>query len=156
MTSQIVNSTYGNSTGWQVGRTLGWALHVSKSKPSAGVFTSLYFLWKPTVPYQSVTFNVTSEWLTNGISPSVNKTSQWQLVCVFRHAHPALRCGYKRRARANAQQLFASELSLPQISRVSAKQSALVLRRVSGGCCPVLTSPFRQSRCFLPWALQRF
>ncbi len=43
---------------------------------------------------------------------SVNKTSQWQLVCVFRHAHPALRCGYKRRSRANAQQLFVSELSL--------------------------------------------
>ncbi len=45
---------------------------------------------------------------------SVNKTSQWQLACVFRHAHPAARCGYKRRARANAQQFFASEPSLPQ------------------------------------------
>ncbi len=43
---------------------------------------------------------------------SVNKTSQWQLVCVFRHAHPALRCGYKRRSRVNAQQLFVSEPSL--------------------------------------------
>ncbi len=69
---------------------------------------------------------------------SVNKTSQWQLACVFRHVHPAPRCGYKGRARANAQQLFASEPSLPQISRVSAKQSALVLQRVRGGCCPVL------------------
>ncbi len=45
---------------------------------------------------------------------SVNKTSQWQLACVFRHAHPAARCGYKRRACANAQQFFASEPSLPQ------------------------------------------
>ncbi len=42
---------------------------------------------------------------------SVNKTSQWQLACVFRHAHSAPRCGYKRRARANAHQLFASEPS---------------------------------------------
>ncbi len=37
---------------------------------------------------------------------SVNKTSQWQLACVFRHAHPAPRWGYKRRAHANAQQFF--------------------------------------------------
>ncbi len=29
--------------------TLGWAQHVSKSKPGAGVFISLYFWWKPTV-----------------------------------------------------------------------------------------------------------
>ncbi len=34
VTSQIVNPAYGNSNGWRVGRTLGWALHVSKSKPS--------------------------------------------------------------------------------------------------------------------------
>ncbi len=53
-------------------------------------------------------------------------------------AHPTPRCGYKRRARANAQQLSASEPSLPQISRVSTRQPALVLRHVSGGCCPVL------------------
>ncbi len=33
VTSQIVNPAYGNSNGWRVGRTLGWALHVSKSKP---------------------------------------------------------------------------------------------------------------------------
>ncbi len=26
---------------------------------------------------------------------SVNKTSQWRLACVFRHAHSAPRCGYK-------------------------------------------------------------
>ncbi len=37
---------------------------------------------------------------------SVNKTSQWQLACVFRHTHPALQRGYKRRAHANANQLF--------------------------------------------------
>ncbi len=37
VTSQIVNPAYWNSTGWQVGRMFGWALHVSKSKPSAGV-----------------------------------------------------------------------------------------------------------------------
>ncbi len=49
VTSQIVNPAYWNSTGWQVGRTLDWALHVSKSSPSAGVFISLYFWWKPTV-----------------------------------------------------------------------------------------------------------
>ncbi len=45
-------------------------------------------------------------------SSSVNKTSQWQLACVFRHAHPAPQRGYKRRARAKAHQLFASEPSL--------------------------------------------
>ncbi len=44
-----INPAYGNSNDWGVGRTLGWALHVSKSKPSAGVFISLYFWWKPTV-----------------------------------------------------------------------------------------------------------
>ncbi len=49
VTSQIVNPTYGNLAGWGVGRTLGWAMHVSKPKPSVGVFISLYFLWKPTV-----------------------------------------------------------------------------------------------------------
>ncbi len=43
---------------------------------------------------------------------SVKKISQWQLACVFRHAHPAPQCGYKRRARASAQQLFVSEPSL--------------------------------------------
>ncbi len=37
---------------------------------------------------------------------SVNKTSQWQLAWVFRHTHPALQRGYKRRAHANAHQLF--------------------------------------------------
>ncbi len=72
---------------------------------------------------------------------SVNKTSQWRLACVFRHAHPAPRCGYKRRARANAQQLFASEPSLANLQSVcKARLTALVLRRVSGGCCPVLHS----------------
>ncbi len=72
---------------------------------------------------------------------SVNKTSQWWLACVFHHAHPALRCGYKRRARANAQQLFASEPSLANLQSVcKARLTALVLRRVSGGCCPVLHS----------------
>ncbi len=40
---------------------------------------------------------------------SVNKTSQWQLAWVFRHAHSTPRCGYKRRARANSQQFFAEE-----------------------------------------------
>ncbi len=54
---------------------------------------------------------------------SVNKTSQWQLACVFRHAHPAPQRGYKRRARANAHQLFASEPSLfSESPRVSARQ----------------------------------
>ncbi len=72
---------------------------------------------------------------------SVNKTSQWRLACVFRHADPASRCGYKRRARANAQQLFASEPSLANLQSVcKARLTALVLRRVSGGCCPVLHS----------------
>ncbi len=55
---------------------------------------------------------------------SVNKTSQWQLACVFRHAHSAPRCGYKRRARANAHQLFASEPSIA-VSRVSARQASV-------------------------------
>ncbi len=41
--------SYWNSTGWLAGRTLGWAPHVSKSKPSADVFKSLYFWWKPNV-----------------------------------------------------------------------------------------------------------
>ncbi len=49
VTSQIVNPTYVNLNGWQVGRMLCWALHVSKSKPGAGVFVSLYFWWNPTV-----------------------------------------------------------------------------------------------------------
>ncbi len=39
-------------------------------------------------------------------SSSVNKTSQWQLACVFRNAHHAPQRGYKRRARANAHQFF--------------------------------------------------
>ncbi len=47
VTSQIVNPAYWNSSCWLVGRTIGWALDVSKSKPSAGVFISLYFWWKP-------------------------------------------------------------------------------------------------------------
>ncbi len=44
MTSQIVNPAYGNSNEWRVGRTLGWALHVLKSKPSPGVFYITVFL----------------------------------------------------------------------------------------------------------------
>ncbi len=61
---------------------------------------------------------------------------------MFRHAHPAPRCGYKRRARANAQQLFASEPShckSPECLQ-DKTHKALVLRRVSGGRCPVLLS----------------
>ncbi len=54
VTSQILNPTYGNLNGWRVGRTLGWALHVSKSKPSMGVFISLYFWWKPTEVQQKI------------------------------------------------------------------------------------------------------
>ncbi len=52
-------------------------------------------------------------------SSSVNKTSQWQLACVFRHAHPAPQRGYKRRARANAHQFFAEEprLCAPAVQR---------------------------------------
>ncbi len=72
---------------------------------------------------------------------SVNKTSQWRLACVFRHAHSAPRCGYKRRARANAHQLFASEPShckSPECSQDESHGRALVLRRVNGGRCPVL------------------
>ncbi len=77
---------------------------------------------------------------------SVNKTSQWQLACVFRHAHSAPRCGYKRRARANAHQLFASEPShsasepskSPECSQDKSHRRALVLRHISGGRCPVL------------------
>ncbi len=42
-------SAYWNSNGWGLGRTLGWALHISKSKPGASVFISLYFWRKPTV-----------------------------------------------------------------------------------------------------------
>ncbi len=54
---------------------------------------------------------------------------------------PVPRCGYKRRARANAQQLFASEPSLANLQSVcKARLTALVLWRVSGGCCPVLHS----------------
>ncbi len=40
---------------------------------------------------------------------SVNKTSQWQLACMFRHLHPTPQRGYKRRARANAHKFFAEE-----------------------------------------------
>ncbi len=36
-------SSYGNSNGWRVGRTLGWALHISKSKISGKITAgSLY------------------------------------------------------------------------------------------------------------------
>ncbi len=59
---------------------------------------------------------------------------------MFRHAHSAPRCGYKRRARANAQQLFASEPSLSANLRECLQDSktTLVLRRDTVGCCPVL------------------
>ncbi len=53
-----------------------------------------------------------------------------------------VRCGYKGRARANAQQLFASEPShckSPECLQ-DKTHKALVLRRVSGGRCPVLLS----------------
>ncbi len=89
---------------------------------------------------------------------SVNKTSQWRLACVFRHAHSAPRCGYKRRARANAHQLFASEPSL-QISRVSASSQRWCYgasAEVAVQCCNLSKDRKRQLRCYLPWALQRF
>ncbi len=57
---------------------------------------------------------------------SVNKTSQWQLACVLCIAHPAPQRRYKRRARADAHQLFASEPSLfsesPRVSTDSKSQ----------------------------------
>ncbi len=50
---------------------------------------------------------------------SVNKTSQWQLACVFCYAHPTPQCRYKRRANANAHQFFAEEprLCAPAVQR---------------------------------------
>ncbi len=60
---------------------------------------------------------------------------------MFHQAHSAPRCGYKRRARANAHQLFASEPShckSPECSQDESHRRALVLRRVSGGRCPEL------------------
>ncbi len=87
---------------------------------------------------------------------SVNKTSQWQLACVFHHAHSAPRCGYKRRARANAHQLFASEPSLANLW-VSAKQDYSV--GVTARQRRLLSSAAfwekQRSRCYLPSALQR-
>ncbi len=54
------------------------------------------------VPFQSVTFDVTIEWLMQmGSRPraqspsSVNKTSQWQLACVLCIAHPTRSSGIK-------------------------------------------------------------
>ncbi len=86
---------------------------------------------------------------------SVNKTSQWQLACVFRHAHSAPRCGYKRRARANAHQLFASEPSLANLW-VSAKQDYSV--GVTARQRRLLSSAAfwekQRSRCYLTSALQ--
>ncbi len=42
VTSPILNPAYGNSNGWGVRRTFVWALHVSKSKPRAGLRVFLY------------------------------------------------------------------------------------------------------------------
>ncbi len=65
---------------------------------------------------------------SRGQSPSsINKTGQWQLVCVFRHAHPAPQHGNKRRARANAHQFFAEEPRL---------------------CAPAVQQPWRQDITF--------
>ncbi len=55
-------------------------------------------------------------------SSSVNKTSQWQLACVFRNAHHAPQRGYKRRARANAHQFFAEEPRLCAPARTAVVQ----------------------------------
>ncbi len=65
----------------QKGRTLGWALLVSKSKPSAGVFISLYSWWKPTVfrkLWMSFSFNL--EYNVNLVIPN----SATSLCCVDR------------------------------------------------------------------------
>ncbi len=92
------------------------------------------------VPIQSVVFDVTSESLTQiGSRPraqspsSVNKTSQWQLACVLCIAHPRrmqTHISFSLRSRA-----FQHE---SQSVCKTANNSVLVLRCVSGGCCPVL------------------
>ncbi len=86
---------------------------------------------------------------------SVNKTSQWQLACVFRHAHSAPRCGYKRRARANAHQLFASEPSHCSLQSVCKTSSVGVTARQRRSLSSADSSSKRRSRCYLPSALQR-
>ncbi len=89
------------------------------------------------VPYQSVTFEITSVWLTNGISPKspITLTKQANDSCMRvspRATRPTVRV--QKETRANAHQLFASEPSLS--ARISEsvcqdKQTALVLSCVS-------------------------
>ncbi len=90
VTSQIVNPAYWNST---CGRTLGWVLHVSKSKPSAGVFISPYFWWKPTVFRKCFVIFISSRLIKQRLWTDVcfvysvtgalyhyNSTSRWQRI----------------------------------------------------------------------------
>ncbi len=44
-----INIAYRNSNGWQVGRTLVWALHVSNWNPVRVFLYDCIFWWKPTV-----------------------------------------------------------------------------------------------------------
>ncbi len=97
VTSQIINSAYWNSTGWRVERTLGYVLHDSQSKPSGGVFISLFLM--ETDCFQNimdVVFNVILHVMSDkamfvsgallcvqryrGNLPSSNSTPRWQII----------------------------------------------------------------------------
>ncbi len=97
VTSQIINSAYWNSTGWRVERTLGYVLHDSQSKPSGGVFISLFLM--ETDCFQNimdVVFNVILHVMSDkamfvsgallcvqryrGNLASSNSTLRWQII----------------------------------------------------------------------------
>ncbi len=69
---------------------------------------------------------------------------------MFRHAHPATQRGYKRRARANAHQLFASEPSL------SVRISESVYRQLQCWCYGTSAEVAIQCCCFSDGVLQLF
>ncbi len=99
------------------------------------------------VPYQSVTFDVTSEWLTNGDlagEPNhlrvLTKQANDSWRACFATRTPPRGAGIKRE-RVQTHISFSLRSRALQISEcLQSKTTALVLRRVSGGCCPVLDS----------------
>ncbi len=98
------------------------------------------------VPYQSVTFDVTSEWLTIWISPEspitfvLTKQANDSWRACFATRTPPRGAGIKGE-RVQTHISFSLRSRALQISEcLQSKTTALVLRRVSGGCCPVLDS----------------
>ncbi len=162
---------------------LNWWFHEETAIGQTGYFPmekkKLFRFWKKNShtknPYQSVMFDVMSEWLTQLVTTrpraqfpsSVNKTSQWQLACSALHRGPRPpSMGIKgERVQTHISFSLRSRAFQRKSPRVSTDCYSSWCYGTSVGvavqcCCFSSDSELQlfilRSHCDLPWALQHF